>query len=275
MSALRPDISLFFIAVVFANGMLLAQDEKAPTETPTAMRGFRLNTSSSKSDSKETTELPKDSPEPASPGKKTLPDGAMTIGLVTGPTKLPPELAKMAQKGAAAVANLKWEEARDAYLEMVGEAPGNALAYANLGVAEYQLGNLLAASGNVKKSLDINPTIAVNWQTLGLIQYDKGELNLAISSLTRAIHESPQNALSRLYLAAVVRDYGWKEAAITELQRAVEIDPKLADAHYNLAITYLELRPPRVELAKRHYYAAVDLGAEPSPEVESVLKITK
>lgn len=275
MRVFRSYLRLLLITLVFANGMISAQEEKSATDTSTAKRGFRLNTSSAKSDSKKTTEFPKDSSESILAEEKTLPNGAMTIGLVTGPTKLPPELAKMAQRGAAAIANLKWDEAREAYLEMVGEAPDNALAYANLGVAEYQLGNLLAASGNVRKSLEINPTIAVNWQTLGLIQYDKGELNLAISSLTRAIHESPQNARSRLYLAAVVRDYGWKEAAITELQRAVELDPKLADAHYNLAITYLELRPPRIELAKRHYYAAVDLGAEPSPEVESVFKSTK
>lgn len=271
----RLALYLTLITLFVAHQPLGAQETNSAVETPAAKRGFRLNTSSSKSNPK----LPPN-PAQAPPGaeagtRKNLPEGAMKIGLVTGPTKLPPELAELAQKGASAVANMKWEEAREAYLAMVAQAPDNALAYANLGVAEYQLGNMLAASGNVQQSLDINPTIAVNWQTLGLIQYDRGELNLAISSLTRAIHESPQNALSRLYLAAVVRDYGWKEAAITELQRAVELDPKLADAHYNLAITYLELRPPRVELAKRHYYAAVDLGAETSPEIETFLKSAK
>jgi tetratricopeptide (TPR) repeat protein len=248
MCAFRTVSCLCLISLVFACGSLRAQEEESESEAPKAKRGFRL---------------------------KKLPEGAVKIGLVKGPTKLPPELAELAQKGAAASANMNWKEARQAYLEMVAKAPDNALAYANLGVAEYQLGNMLAASGNVQQSLLINPTIAVNWQTLGLIQYDRGELNLAISSLTRAIHESPKNALSRLYLAAVVRDYGWREAAITELQRAVELDPQLEDAHYNLAITYLELRPPKLELAKRHYYAAVDLGAEASPEIESVLKSAK
>ncbi|MDF1741773.1 MAG: tetratricopeptide repeat protein [Verrucomicrobiales bacterium] len=275
MFVTRFPLSATLFLLISTQGWLPAQEETGTPETPAAKRGFRLNASSSKSDPKPPL-VPVPTLPPGETGtEKTLPEGAMTIGLVTGPTKLPPELAELAQKGAEAVAGLKWEEAREAYLEMVDEAPDNALAYANLGVAEYQLGNLLAAAGNVRKSLDINPTIAVNWQTLGLIQYDRGDLNLAISSLTRAIHESPQNALSRLYLAAVVRDYGWKEAAITELQRAVELDPKLADAHYNLAITYLELRPPRLELAKRHYYAAKDLGAEPSPEIETILKSAK
>lgn len=207
----------------------------------------------------------------AQPVTEELPEGAMTVGLVQGQSKLSPELAEMAQEGTLAVAAQDWKTAREKFLELVQAAPDNALAYANLGVAEYQLGNLLAASGNLRKSLELNPSIARNWQTLGLIQYERDELELAISSLSRAIHEAPSDARSRLYLAAVIRDYGWTEAAVTELQRAIETDPKLAEAHYNLAVTYLETHPPRLELARRHYYAAIDLGAEPSDEVESAL----
>ncbi len=210
---------------------------------------------------------PAEKPEPGTGDE--IPEGAMKVGLVTGQSKLSPELADLAQKGAVAVAAKKWKEARDLYLEMVKQAPENALAYANLGVAEHQLGNHLAAAGNLRRSLEINPSIASNWQTLGLIHYERGELEMAISTLTRAIHENPSDARSRLYLAAVVREYGWIEASIIELQRAVETDPELADAHYNLAVTYLETKPPRLELARRHYYAAVDLGADPSPEMES------
>ena len=69
-----------------------------------------------------------------------------------------------------------------------------------------------------------------------------------------------------------MRDYGWTEAAVTELQRAVEINPKLASAHYNLAVTYLGESPPRIELARRHYFAAIDLGTAKSPEIEAILK---
>lgn len=191
------------------------------------------------------------------------------LGVVEGNSKLSPEIRELAREGAEAVASQKWKRARDIYLEMVSTVPDNALAFANLGVAEYQLGNLIAASGNLRKSLNLNPSIAQNWQTLGLIHYKRGELEMAISALTRAIHEDPSEARSRLYLAAVVRDYGWLDAAVTELERAVETDPELADAHYNLAVTYLDQDPPRIELARRHYFSAVDLGAQPSPEIES------
>lgn len=208
-----------------------------------------------------------------SPGVDGEPSGQpMTVGVVKENAKLDPALAELAKNGVLAISSQNWEEARKIYLEMVQKAPDNALAYANLGVAEHQLGNRLAAAGNLRKSLDLNPGIAQNWQTLGVIHFERGELEMAISSLTRAIHEDPSNARSRLYLSAVVREYGWTEAAVTELERALETDPDLAEAHYNLAVTYLDEKPPRIELARRHYYAAVKLGAEPSSELEQVFQ---
>ncbi len=251
--------------------------EPSPSGEKTApMRGFRFSTSGEAKQAPPGESPPIPAANSAEPGgitPESLPGdpGNLKVGLVTELASLPPAVAEMAKHGALAVSEGSWEKARGIYLEMIRLAPENALAYANLGVAEHQLGNLLAAAGNLGKSLELNPHIARNWQTLGLISYERRELALAISCLTRAIHEAPEDPESRLLLAAVVRDYGWKDAAVTELQRAIELDPTLASAHYNLAITYLEMKPPRLELARRHYYAAVDLGTAPTPEIEAVL----
>ncbi len=248
--------------------------------------GFRLNSGAGKSTSAATNvpapAAPTAAPAPTtslpattSPAPAAAEAGSMQVGRVKEPVSLPPELAPLAKEGALAVADRDWPKARTLFLEMVKKAPDNALAYANLGVAEHQLGNLLAAAGNLARSTELNPHIARNWQTLGLIHYERGDLALALSCLSRAVHEDPNEAETRLILAAVVRDYGWPEAAITELQRAVEIDPKIASAHYNLAVTYLGLDPPRIELARRHYYAAIDLGTPAAPELEAILKASE
>ncbi len=229
--------------------------------------GFRLSAKDAPADTPDGDATPPSSPDAAA----NLP-GPMRLGRVEEPVALPPELAETAREAALAVAAGEWEKARDLYLKMVESSPDNALAYANLGVAEHQLGNLLAAAGNLAKSTTLNPHVARNWRTLGLIHYERGDLALAISCLVRAVHEAPGEAETRLILAAAARDYGWPEAAETELRRAVEIDPKLASAHYNLAVTYLDATPPRIELARRHYYAATDLGAAPSPEIEEILE---
>ena len=45
-----------------------------------------------------------------------------------------------------------------------------------------------------------------------------------------------------------------------------------ADAHFNLALMYLDRKPPALELARRHYEKAVSLGAEKDEVVEEKLK---
>lgn len=242
-----------------------AQEADAKPDNTVPMRGFRFPTRDAES-------APKTAPAPPTEAAAAPPlEGALKVGLVEGQAKLPPELAALAQAGATAVTKQDWAAARESYLKIVQLAPENALALANLGVAEQQLGNLLAASGNLRKSLEINPANASNWQTLGLIYFEQGELNLAVAALCHAIHENPGDGRSRLYLAAIIRDYGWREASITELERAVQLDPKLRDAHFNLAASYLESTPPRIELARRHYYEALDLGSPPDPQIEKLL----
>lgn len=271
--SLRAALIAVFLLLFSMSPPLAAQDApETATVAPLPLKGFRFTSRDMPGNVLTAPPDPDVPDDPDDPSQLVPGSGPMQVGKVTDIETLPPAIAEMAREGALEVADGNWEKARAIYLKMIKEAPDSALAYANLGVAEHQLGNLLAAAGNLGKSLDLNPHIARNWQTLGLIHYEKGELALAISHLTRAIHEAPEEAESRLLLAAVVRDYGWTEAAVTELQRAVEIDPKLASAHYNLAVTYLEMKPPRFELARRHYYAAIDLGTAATPEIEAILK---
>jgi Flp pilus assembly protein TadD len=51
------------------------------------------------------------------------------------------------------------------------------------------------------------------------------------------------------------------------LRRALELNPKSPDAHYNLAMIYMERVPPAVELARRHYVRSIELGAPPDEKL--------
>lgn len=185
---------------------------------------------------------------------------------------LPEELQEFAQQGALASAAKDWPKAKIAYTRMVKAAPENPLALANLGLVEYRLKNYAAARDHLRQSLSRKPAVAHHWLALALCYHQLEDNDLALSCLFRARHEDDSDPRVHLYMAVITREYGWPVAAEMELQRAIALDPQYTDAHFNLALLYLERNPPSVELARRHYYYALDLGAKPDKEIEAKLR---
>ena len=191
---------------------------------------------------------------------------------VARPDCCPTTLPALANKAAQAFAKHDWDAARVAYREMIGTEPENPLAWANLGAVEQQAGKAAAAAECFEKSVMYNPELVQSWLALGLIYSKRGDKYRAMSAFSRAIHEDPLNAQGHNYLAIVAKDLGWTDAAEGELQRAIELNPGYGNAHFNLALMYLERKPPALELAKRHYARATALGVEKDEIVERKLK---
>jgi tetratricopeptide (TPR) repeat protein len=185
---------------------------------------------------------------------------------------LPPLTTSLSERAAQAFGRKDWETARKLYQEMLREDPLNALTHANLAAVEQQMGNLKEAQALFSRALAINPELQQTWVAFGLVCYEKGDLYLALHAIARAIHEDPTDAKAHNYLAAVSKKLGWLDAAEAELQRAIELNPDYGNAHFNLALMYLERKPPALELAKRHYDRAVALGATRDELVEEKLK---
>jgi tetratricopeptide (TPR) repeat protein len=187
--------------------------------------------------------------------------------------KYVPEVAReAAAEGSAAFARGDFERARRAYLKVIDLAPDNLLGLINLGVVEYSLKRLDDAEAHLKRAVRIKLDAAPAWLTLGIVYMDQNRLDEALAALAQATLYDPRNARARNYLGVVVGRKGWIDGAQVELRRAVEIDPSYSDAHYNLAVFYLEGKPPSIELARRHYFRAMELGAEPDLEIEKTLK---
>jgi tetratricopeptide (TPR) repeat protein len=184
-----------------------------------------------------------------------------------------PEIARAAAgEGNAAFARRDLERARRAYSKVLELAPDNLLGLVNLGVVEYSLKKLDEAEAHLKRAVQIKLDAAPAWLTLGIIYMDRNSLDEALAALAQATLYDPRNARARNYLGVVIGRKGWIDGAQAELRKAVEIDPNYSDAHFNLAVFYLESKPPSIELARRHYYRALELGAEPDHEIEKTLK---
>lgn len=192
---------------------------------------------------------------------------------------LSPAALDLASKGAAAFSEGNFKAATEHYSAMLEAAPGHPVALVNLGTAKYRLGELDEALLLLRQAAESQPYSSQIWLTLGMVQLEQQRIDSAIASLARAVELSPADPRIHAYFGIAMREKGWMDGAEYSIRRAVDLDPEFGDAHFNLALIYLERQPPAKELARRHYQLALKLGAAPDdsvverigpPEAESV-----
>ncbi len=189
-------------------------------------------------------------------------------------TFVPTVARAAAAEGNEAFARGDYDAAREAYKKVIELAPNNVVGSVNLGVVEYRAGNLADAETILMNVVQQRLKTGAAWLTLGIMFYENKRIDEALAALAQATLYDASNARAHNYYGVALGVKGWKDGAEDELRRAVELDPEYRDAHYNLALLYLDRRPPSVELAKRHYYRSVELGAPRDLVLEKNLKVT-
>jgi len=174
--------------------------------------------------------------------------------------------------GNAAFGRGDFAAARRGYEAVLKIEPGNLVALVNLGLAEFRSGNPKRSAELLNRAVSLRMDLVPAWLTLGMIHMDANQPDEALAALSQAVLRDPKNPRARNFLGVVVGRRGWTDGAQAELRRAVELDPGYADAHYNLAVFYLQGKPRAVELARRHYFKALELGVEKDPEMEKVFR---
>lgn len=166
-------------------------------------------------------------------------------------------------------------EARERLRAVLAKDPENLPALLSLGELEYRARRFEEAQEPLRKATLLQPGSARAWLLFGIVCSDAGKFDAALAALTQAVWLEPKNARAHGCLGVTLGRKGWRDGAEAELQRALELDDTLADAHFNLAVVYLQETPPPVELARRHYYRALDLGAAPDKLVEKQINGSK
>ena len=176
------------------------------------------------------------------------------------------------QRAIAAMRGQQWKAARTSWEAVLKLEPDNAAALSNLGKVQVQLGDFENARATLEKATVLKPALVDSWLTLGQAYLELKAPMMAISATTRGVAENPGDPRSHNILATVLKRVGWTDGAEAELQKALDLDPDYSEAHFNLAVMYLERKPPSLEMAGRHYRRARALGAVPDLLLEKQIR---
>lgn len=157
-------------------------------------------------------------------------------------------------------------------------------------------------------ALELEPDSELAHLNLGISYWEDKKAGLAIKALREAIRINPDNYKPYIALVQIYDTLGnyaqaayFKEIAIKLVQsdsqdyynlgilygkigdrralaafkKALDLEPGFAPAHYNLAVTYANLNPPQLELAKKHALLALKYGYKVRPEFLRQLGIEK
>jgi tetratricopeptide (TPR) repeat protein len=192
-----------------------------------------------------------------------------------GKKKVSDEAQVISKRALTAMTKGDLVAAQKDFLKVLQMVPDNVPTMINLGLLEYRQKNYGEAERRLQSAVRLSPDSGAGWLVLGIVQYDQNKFDHALASLAQAAVLEPKNAVVHHYLGVTIGQKGWYSGAEEEMRRALELDPSYAEAHFNLSVFYLQRTPPAVELARRHYQRALELGAAPDPDVERGLTTPK
>ncbi len=134
-----------------------------------------------------------------------------------------------------------WRNSRALFEHALKVTTDNYVAYSNLGTACEKLGRYDEAIEAYKQVIRIRPYDAEAYYNLGIASGALGRYQEAIDACQQAIRIKPDYAMAFCNLGAVYHQLGRYQEAIDACKQAVRIEPDLAEAHFNLGVTYSAL----------------------------------
>ncbi len=204
-----------------------------------------------------------------------LASGLLPTAAVGAPTASPsemsPEVVSLRKEAEKSFAAGNLEKADALYSRALGMAPNISSLLVSAAAVKTRLGKLEESRKMLREALSLDLDNAAAWKLLGMNALEQKRDEEAFACLAQATLHDESNPRAHNYLGMAAGRKGWGEASEQELRRAVELDPNYADANFNLAVLYLGRNPPLIELARRHYQRALDLGAQRDPAIENLI----
>jgi len=157
-------------------------------------------------------------------------------------------------KGSVYEREKKYEQAEEAFKQVLNSDPQNAVALNYLGYMLADRGVRLDEALNyVKKAIDLDPANGAYLDSLGWAYYKLGKYDLAEQNLSKAVQRTPNDPTVQDHLGDVYQKVGrWKQAAahweraLNEYNRSVSADVEPSE----VAKVQKKLESARIKLAR-------------------------
>ena len=133
------------------------------------------------------------------------------------------------------------DQARDGYRRALTLDPANGDAAGLLALAEFDLGNVVAAAPLAESAARASPANPVHWQTLGQVRRALGDSPGAEACLLEALRLAPDAPELYVSLGLVRKDRGETQAAMLCFVQAATIDRRCTAAHVNAGLILQEI----------------------------------
>jgi tetratricopeptide (TPR) repeat protein len=152
----------------------------------------------------------------------------------------------------------KYKEASIQFLNALKVDEDFAEAHFELAHAYMHLGQFVSASGELERTIDVQPGNLSARIDLGNLMLASGRIKAAQEQVNAVIAVQNNNPGAHALLSAIASRQGQDDLAITEIQRAIELDPERAAYHENLGLLQAN-EPAKVASAEAEFRKAVQL----------------
>ncbi len=142
----------------------------------------------------------------------------------------------------------------------IARNPGCWMAYNNLGVVQFEKGNIDDAINKYGQALRLHANYPEAHYNLGSALLQQGKIDDAIQQCEKALELQPTDPDAHVVLGNAFLAKQDLDGAISQYERALTLRPEDFKAHYNLAIAFQE--KGETEAAAREYERARRFGAQ-------------
>ena len=143
------------------------------------------------------------------------------------------------EQGRAALTSKNYDEAIRLFKEASEKDPTQHVIFANLADAYSQSKKYDDAVAAYNKAIELKPDEAAYYNNLGIVLGNAGKIDDASKALQKAAEINPPGAGQSYYnLGAVLTNKGRAKEAADAFKKAIEYNPQMAQAYYQLGISY-------------------------------------